>query len=285
LSDEKRSFLDRIKNAFRGEPPRENIESTPKNLTVARGFANFHTSDHWNLWATPSYFDQYNSAITNEMRIFPELFVRQIEADFGYTIFPARDSYDGSRLDLVLDPSSHGGAHTGSLFGSLGVSVSPDSIYNDYNGEVGFWFRVLSLHETVNVWTGRLAGGWIWADGSPLWQGKSPFPNMADFTILEEIGYKKTARSQRDRMIGDVTVRLFYDVQQKYGWQAYQKFFALVRQHEIREWHAFQEPLRTAITILFLSRAAGANLLLDFQRAGIAVSNEDYARAESIYPS
>ena len=32
--------------------------------------------------------------------------------------------------------------------------------------------------QTVNVYTGALARGWIWADGSPLWAGTSPFPNM-----------------------------------------------------------------------------------------------------------
>jgi hypothetical protein len=281
------SFFDTIRKALRKETtaPEDNNLLARKSVKLARGFANFHTSDHWNLWAEPNFLEQYSGTLTNELVIFPELFVKQIEIDFGYTIFPLRgDSYDGAHLDLVLDPASQGGARTGSLFGPLGVSLSPDSVYNDYNGEFGFWFRVLSLHETVNVWTGRLAGGWIWADGSPLWQGKSPFPNMADFAILEEIGYKKTARSQRARITDDPYVRLFHEMQQKFGWRVFQGLFSMVKEHGISDWHAFGEPLRTAITILFLSRAAGTDLLEGFQRAGIAVSQENYARAESIFP-
>jgi hypothetical protein len=279
------SFFGRIRNRLKRDSP-AHFEPAESELTFARGFANFHSSAHWNLWATPSFLQVYSKAITNEALIFPELFVRQLESDFGYSIFPLRrgECFDGERLDLVLDPSSQGGAHTGSAFGPLGVSLSPDSIYNEYSGETGFWYRVLSLHETVNVWTGRLAGGWIWADGSELWQGKSPFPNMADFVILEEIGYNRSARSQKDRVINDPTVLLFYRIQQEFGWTAFQGLFTLVRRHGIRDWHAFGEPLRTAITILFLSRAAGKDLLPEFQGAGIAISRESYSQAESIFP-
>jgi hypothetical protein len=221
------------------------------------------------------------------MLIFPELFARQIQEDFGYSIFPPRRGgcYDGYRLDLVLDPESQGGAHTGTVFGSFGVSISPDAVYNEYAGENAFWYRVLSLHETVNLCTGSLASGWIWADGSELWEGKSPFPNMADFVILEELQYNRTARSQRDRVIGDPTVRLFYYIQKKFGWRAYQGLFSLVKQKGITDWHAFGEPLRTAVTILLLSRSAGENLMPDFQKTGVAVPDEAYSRAESIFPS
>jgi hypothetical protein len=286
LGDEDRSLFDRIKERLSsGSSSRTAIPLTEER-TFARGFSNFHKSDHWNLWATPDYLLRYSKDISGELQIFPELFVRQIETDFGYSIFPPRgDCYDGERLDLVLDPGSQGGAHTGSIFGSSGISISPDAVYNDYAGEIGFWYRLLSLHETINVWTGCLAGGWIWADGSELWQGKSPFPNMADFVILEELGYKRAARSQRERMIDDPSVRLFHDIQRKFGWKAYQGLFSLVGQNRITDWHAFDEPLRSAITVLFLSRASGENLLPSFQRAGIAVTGEAYSRAESIFPA
>jgi hypothetical protein len=245
----------------------------------------FHSTPLWNFWASTNWLDRHSKSITPEIESFPDLFANQIKKDFGYSIFPPRrgESYDAQRMDLVLDPSSQGGAHTGSVFGPFGISLSPDAVYNSYEGEVGFWFRILSLHETVNVWTGRLASGWIWADGSELWQGKSPFPNMADCIILEELSYGRTARAQRDRMLNDPTVRLFFGIQQKYGWKAYQGLFEEVKRRGIMNWHAFDEPLRTAVTILLLSRAAGSNLLQDFQGAGIRVSEKDYAQAESIF--
>src|SRR6202030_4381800 len=91
--------------------------------------------------------------------------------------------------DLVLDPAAQGGAHTGDVFGSYGVSLSPDAIYNAFNGVQQFWWYILTLHETINVFTGALAQGWIWADGSPLWAGTSPFPNMCDIRVADELGY------------------------------------------------------------------------------------------------
>ena len=82
-------------------------------------------------------------------------------------------SQDGIRFDLVLDSQSQGGAHTSTLFGPYGVSVSPDAVINDFAGVEGFWFYLLSIHELSNVWAGYKSQGWPWADGSPLWKGSS----------------------------------------------------------------------------------------------------------------
>ncbi|WP_035058413.1 carbohydrate-binding protein [Andreprevotia chitinilytica] len=84
----------------------------------------------------------------------------------------------------------NGGAHTGSNFGT-GVSVTGDAFYDNYQHPVtgqnipGFWGYLLTLHESVNVWTGAVSPGWPmdwWADH------RSPFPNSMDFRIMKTIG-------------------------------------------------------------------------------------------------
>jgi MYXO-CTERM domain-containing protein len=82
---------------------------------------------------------------------------------------------------------ANGGAHTGSECCGLGVTVTGDAFYNDAYNAVGFWGYLLSLHETINDWTGQVSGGWptdFWADHV------SAFPNSMDWHIMASLGTK-----------------------------------------------------------------------------------------------
>lgn len=221
----------------------------------------------------------------------------QICRDLNYSMkIQPGTSWESSRLDCVLDPAAQGGAHTGSVFGSSGISVSPDSIYNRAYEIPQFWWYILTMHETVNVVTGSMASSWIWADGSPLWSGGSPFPNMCDIVVSREIGRRDVSAAQLSRMGGDPGVRLFLDVQQQYGWGVFQRLFEFARNNGIRDWAAYSEPLRTAIIVWFLSYGANLTtfstqhvLLERFNSSlrkisGIEVPPSIYTQAQALFP-
>lgn len=140
------------------------------------GIIQYSTKTKWNFWGQPTKnFQGVKMVLQNKLNDFPDAFTPRIVADFGYDLFPLNGQL---KMDHVLDPDAQGGAHTGTKWGSFGVSLSPDTPYTSYGGVTGFWYYIFSLHETINVWTGALAKSWVWADGSPLWGGSSPFPNM-----------------------------------------------------------------------------------------------------------
>ena len=263
----------------------------PKSSAVTpppTNYSTFGVTSSWNLWATPTFISVNSQYLTQDVIDWPESYTAQIATDFGYTIFPLipGNSEDGVHMDLVLNPSYSGGASTGTVYGGDGMSMDPTFVLPStaYNGIQQFWYFLLSLHETVNVWTGNLAQGWPWADGSNLWNGTSPFPNMCDIVISGELGLSQISSTQSQRMAGDSGVQLFLNIQQTYGWQAYKTLFSLTQQYGITDWHVYSEPLRTAVICLFLSSGAQTNLLPQFQSV-VNVTNAAFAQAQALYPS
>jgi hypothetical protein len=107
----------------------------------------------------------------------------------------------------------NGGAHTGTDGFGDGVAVTGDAFWNTVttklsNGQTvtinGFWGYLLTLHEAINVWTGRVSQSWPmdwWADH------RSPFPNSMDYHVMLSIGQSQgnatltnAALYQHDRM-------------------------------------------------------------------------------------
>jgi hypothetical protein len=262
---------------------------------AAKGFRLVDQTSFWNVWSTPEFYAQQALHFdTTRLSWLDECF-QQILRDFDVRFAPRKgQSYDGRRLDIVLDPASQGGAHTGSVFGADGVSVSPDALYNIGFGIKGFWWFILMMHETVNVVTGSIAQGWVWADGSPMWAGQSPFPNMCDIVIPQEMGRSDISSAQFGRMRSDVGVGLFLSIQRRYGWTPFQRLLNWTRSRKIVDWHRYREPsLRTALLVWFLSCATGPqevpslldrfNLVLA-RISGGEILQSDYAEAQSLFP-
>jgi len=265
--------------------------------TSASGFSLIAKTANWNVWATDTFWQQHQSGFSDSAVGWLDSVLAQLSNDFAYSMtIPAGASWESSRMDCVLDPSAQGGAHTGTVFGPSGVSVSPDSLYNSAYGIPQFWWYILTMHETVNVLTGSIASSWVWADGSPLWVGSSPFPNMCDIVASGEVGRKDVSAAQLSRMGGDPGVRLFLDIQRRYGWGVYQKLFSYVKINGIGDWSAHPEPLRTAIVVWFLSFGANLTtlstdelLLNEFNSAlqsisGLQVPPLAYTQAQSLFP-
>ena len=265
--------------------------------TSAKGFRLVGTTQFWNVWSTAAFYAQHGTDFDAPRMSWLDVSYRQLVEDLGIQLTLQRgQSYDAAHLDVVLDPAAQGGAHTGTIFGSQGVSVSPDALYNVGYGIEGFWWSILTMHETVNVMTGSVAQGWVWADGSPMWAGQSPFPNMCDIVVAGETGRGDVSSAQRQRMSSDPGGDLFLWVQQTYGWAPFQRLFRWTRVNGITDWHRYKEPsLRTAILVWFLTYATrevgGGPLLLErFNSAlerisGLQVSASDYSRAQALFPN
>ena len=274
----------------------------------AQGFQRISQSRQWNIWCTPSDLTVYQQSpggvAWDLISAYLDSLVPAFGTYYGYSFSPndTTQSQDGIRFDLVLDPQSQGGAHTGTLFGPYGVSISPDSVINDFGGVKGFWFYLLAIHELSNVWAGYRAHGWPWADGSPLWNGSpgssfagsgSPFPNMTDIVILGEIGRRDLSQIQQGRMTSDPAVMLLLSLQKFYGWSLYQKMFNYANDNGLNDWLKYDEPLRSAILIWFLSNGSGqtdgTGLLSQFNSmfqaySGQTIPSSVYAQAQSMFP-
>jgi hypothetical protein len=261
----------------------------------ASGFKLVETTEFWNVWCTSGYYSQHVSHFDAPRMSWLDASYRQLVQDLGFQVAPKRgECYDGRHLDVILDPAAQGGAHTGTAFGSYGVSISPDALYNTGFGIAGFWWFILTMHETVNVMTASIAQGWVWADGSSMWAGQSPFPNMCDIVVARETGREDVSNAQLLRMTSDPGVRLFLSIQVTYGWAPYQRLFQWTKLNKITDWHAYAEPLRTALLVWFLACAtphAGQTSLLDqfnsaLQRiSGRQVVASDYSRAQALFPN
>src|ERR1035437_5992496 len=172
------------------------MSSTSSDIS-ANGFKLVATTQFWNVWCTSPFYARYAASFDAARMSWLDTFYEQLVEDFGFQLTPRTGQcYDGKHLDVVLDPVAQGGAHTGTTFGPYGVSISPDALYNMGYGITGFWWFILTMHEAVNVMTGSIAQGWIWADGSSMWAAQSPFPNMCDIIVAGETGRKDVSNAQ-----------------------------------------------------------------------------------------
>jgi hypothetical protein len=243
-------------------------------MTNPSDYMKIHETSHWRWWTTQDFWNQHRNDISTFFD-YPESYVSKLREDFGYDL--------PTILDLVLDPDSHGGV-AGTSFGPYGVTIAADSVYNEDWGVKGFWFYILSLHETVNVWTGHLTHGWPWANGSEIWHGGSQFPNMTDIVVTRELGLNDVSQIQAQRMLSDASVKMLYDLQQRFGWRIYQGLFSLIRQYHVNL-ATYREPMKTAIIVLFLSSSAGTLLLSLFRQAGVGASDNALRAVQGLFPA
>jgi hypothetical protein len=263
----------------------------------AKGFELVTQTTFWNVWSPLGFRAQHIAHFDSARLTWLDACYSQVIQDLGIQFALRRgQSYDAAHLDIVLDPASQGGAHTGTAFGADGVSVSPDALYNVGFGTPGFWWFVLMMHETVNVITGSIAQGWVWADGSSMWAGQSPFPNMCDIVVPSELGRDEIASAQLARMSSDPGVGLFLAIQRSNGWTPFRRLFQWTRERNIVDWHRFREPsLRTALLVWFLEcaigpQATGGPLLERFNAvlariSGQEITDSDYSQAQSLFPN
>jgi hypothetical protein len=235
-----------------------NTTSTGSVTVQVVSFERVYQSKHWNLWVEPAYYSANKASFTTAALAWLETFLLQIIQDFGFSIFPLKpcQSQDGVRMDCVLDPAAQGKAYASTGFGTAGVSVSPDAIVNP--GQF-FWY-ILPMHETCNAFVASISSGWIWANGSTLWGGGSPFPNMCDIVVSAEVGESSISSQQSAREGALPDVALYAFIQTQYGWGPFQKLFAYVIKNSF-EWYEIQEPYRTAATCYLLSQFCGTDLL------------------------
>jgi hypothetical protein len=186
-----------------------------------------------------------------------------------------------------------GGAHTGSECCGLGVTVSGDAFYGNAYNVTGFWGYLLSLHETINDWTGQVSGGWptdFWADHV------SAFPNSMDWRIMAALGTEDNdanltaaSKAQKARFYPggdsvDPRVPMFdtiFDLPNM-GFTGYSRIFSYV-QKDGMNWDsvanngANPDVRRTEYVIAYLSLGAGKSVLATMQAANVANGMPDGA--------
>ncbi|MGA2890811.1 MAG: hypothetical protein ABSE51_22545 [Terracidiphilus sp.] len=173
--------------------------------------------------------------------------------------------YDGAVAQLIslfnLQPSlpivvevttpTGGACDCGPKFGEQQSVVITGDAYSDtfnnpQNNQAvpGFWGYLLTLHETINAFTGTVSGGWPtdwWADH------RSPFPNAMDEHVMKYIGTQQNnqtllnaAQAQHERFADpsisgyDSEVAMFDNFFNQYGgFTAYSKFFQLVEEDKL----------------------------------------------------
>jgi len=179
-------------------------------------------------------------------------------------------------VEYELD-SKTGGAHTGTACSNLGVGVAYDAFSGSAYGANGFWGYVLSLHESINVWTGLASGGWPtdwWADH------QSAFPNMIDFHAMSKIGtdnadanLTKAAAAQKKRFYpgGDTADAKVVALDNVFGimpggdgFAGFSKMFRLLTNDGIK-WDGLgvenPDVKRSEYVVAYMSLAAGQSVL------------------------
>jgi hypothetical protein len=190
----------------------------------------------------------------------------------------------------------------GPIFGQpIGIRMTGDAFSNTFSNPQsnqsipGFWGYLLTVHETINAFTGQVSGGWPtdwWADDI------SPFPNAMDELVMRDIGTSQNnqtllnaASAQHERFVDpsqagySPEVAMFESFYNQYGgFPAYSKFFSLI-QNDVLQWgtvaqcpkclpdHNYSENLSEYV-IAYLSLAFGAksDLTPTFAKAGVGNS-------------
>lgn len=113
-----------------------------------------------------------------------------------------------------------------------GMTLPEDAFYNVAGEVKGYWAYVLLLHELTNTFTGYVTQEWPrdwWANH------RSPFPNMVDYKILEELGYTRLSDIQKGRFLpgsredAAEQVRMFDKFQTDFGWEMFRRMFRLIK--------------------------------------------------------
>lgn len=179
------------------------------------------------------------------------------------------------------------------------IRITGDAFSNTFTNPLsiqsipGFWGYLLTLHETINAFTGQVGGGgwptdW-WADQ------RSPFPNALDEQIMRYLGTKQNnqtlqnAASAQHERFGDPSqsgydteVGMFNNFFNQFGgFSAYSSFFNLVHNDGLQWVPVGQDPtytpdnnhspLLSEYVIAYLSLAFGtiSDLTQTFAKAGV----------------
>ncbi len=191
----------------------------------------------------------------------------------------------------------NGSAHTGSECCGLGVTVTGDAFYGSAYGAIGFWGYLLSLHETINDFTGQVSGGWptdFWADHI------SAFPNSMDWHIMATLGVMDndanlTAASvaQKARFYPggdsvDPRVAMFDDVfaLPNMGYPGLSRVFGFVK-GDAMSWDnlgvANPDKKRSEYVAAYLSLGAGKSILPILQGAKVCNGMSDGVSGDPTY--
>jgi hypothetical protein len=253
-------------------------------------------SSHYAKWCVDATFWQSNSESISDFFAYYDEVVPQLSSLFKVTV----------PLPIVVEVTTPtpGACACGPRFGvKEAIRISGDAFSSRFvtpqkQSVPGFWGYLLTLHETINVFTGQVGGGnwptdW-WADH------RSPFPNAMDEQVMRVIGTKQNnptllsaaaAHHQRFGEPGqgryDSEVAMFNDFYNQFGgFAAYSLFFSLVQQDKMQWKTVAKDPtwtpdnnesaLLSEYLIGYLSLAFGttSDLTPVFVQAGVGTKDD-----------
>lgn len=226
---------------------------------------------------------------------------------FPTAFFPYGDHVIGELVTLFHVPAQgvytfeasvpNGGAHTGSECCGLGVTVTGDAFYGSAYGVTGFWGYLLSLHESINDWTGQVSSGWptdFWADHI------SAFPNSMDWHVMGTLGaldndanLVMASAAQKARFYpggdsADPRVPMFDAIfaLPHVDYAGLSRVFALV-EGDAMSWDGLGVPnpdeKRSEYVVAYLSLGAGKSVLPIVQQAGVCDGKPDGVAGDATY--
>ena len=185
------------------------------------------------------------------------------------------------RVEIRRDPASHGIAGWASGEHSA-IGLASASWPRDHGR---LW---IVAHELVNLMVAHYAG----SGGFPSdwWSnGRSPFAEYASCLVMRAAGHPEAADWRRADGAGQPDHDLYWELDERYGFALFARFFELLREDEIDLGEI--EPVwplpsaqRSLYTAAYLSLAAGENLAPLLRAAGIGAEPEGWKEAHSDWP-
>jgi hypothetical protein len=137
-----------------------------------------------NSTAIPGFFSYFDAVVAQDKALFP------VTAPNTQFVFEITVPTGGASTGCGFSTLGNGGSFCDTVTGDAFTNVFTDPV--SHAPIPGFFGFLLSLHESVNVFTGLASSGWPtdwWADH------RSPFPNTMDLEFMQSIANNNSSLS------------------------------------------------------------------------------------------
>ena len=214
-----------------------------------------YNTAYWSIYAYNSTWNTYKNYYLEQIN-YPDQVYSQLARMFN--VDPV-NSVSPHKLYLAIWQQTGGGFATGCI-GEIGkgpaIGISYDAWVNPYAGADN-WSVELIAHETVNLFTGFVIGGWPvdwWADEI------SPFPYSNKILVEEALNH--TSAAQASINSEDPLTGMFLNISSEYGTGMYARMFSDIKNDGWTVWFGPNpSQLLSEYAVAYLSIAANTSLV------------------------
>ena len=181
-----------------------------------------YQGNYWHLYAYKTTWEAHKDDYLSQAG-YPDQVYEVLRDILGVDVI--QDTPD-HRLYLLIWEQTGGGFATDridEIGKGPGIGVSFDAWINKYAGE-DYWSHELIAHETTNVFTGRIVGGWPvdwWVDE------RSPFPYAIKIKVEQVTGHDDAAQASMNK--ADALVTMFLGFMSRYGEDIYARMLRAIK--------------------------------------------------------